>query len=117
MLPLSEEGAFLVVDDPFVRGYICSFLGHHGYVAIQADVLHGLAVLAERKTPVRLLITNTPAKFAAAAGDIPLLYIASCPDPVQAASFRRWRALRKPFKPADLLKSLDQVLRDSSAAD
>ena len=63
-----------------------------------------------RAGDVDLLITNTPGAFAEFGELVPLLYIAAFPEPSEAAAFRRWTSLRKPFQTAELTAAIERLL-------
>ena len=107
----SSCGRLLVVEDPFVRSFVHSYLSRQGYDVVDADVEQGLALLREPDSPIRLLITNQPQPFAEAGHVIPLIYVAASPDESLVGSFSRWRTLEKPFQPSQLLHLVEEMLK------
>ena len=106
------HGPLLVVEDPFVRAFIRTCLARSGYEVLEADPEEGLKVLGSGKT-VRLLITNQPQVFSAAGCCPALLYLAAFPEERLAEPFPRWRTLRKPFQPNQLLKYVQELLEEA----
>jgi DNA-binding response OmpR family regulator len=104
-----KSGAILVVEDVFVRDFLRTTLSRRGYKVICAEAADALAVLREGPVRIDLLITNAPMSFAEF-GDLPVLYLAACPDPSALQCFRRCLALRKPFHPKQLLSHIAQLL-------
>jgi hypothetical protein len=93
----------LIVEDPLIRRFAGGILKREGYLPIDADREESLRILRGGDSGVCLLVTNQPGGFLEFAGTLPLLYIASFPDPGLAARFRHCRMLRKPFSPDDLV--------------
>jgi len=105
-----------VVDDPFVRAFIRTLLERNGYRVVEGDLDCGLMLVRSQQTVIDILITNNPAPFAGSSSDLTVLYVASCPDESLVRPFRRWRTLRKPFRPQQLLLVLEDLLSDEAAA-
>lgn len=105
MDPVTNFGAILVVEDPFIRRYVQRILDRENRQTLQAEAQHGVAMLAARDPEISLVITNNPKAFAASP-DIPLIYVATSPDPSLIAGFRYCRVLKKPFLPEDLLEAV-----------
>ena len=98
----TAHGCALVVEDPMIRRFVGSILKREGYLVVEAGLEEALRTLRDEPSAVSLLITNAPGSFGEFAETLPLLYVASSPDPVLAGRFRRCRTLRKPFSPRDL---------------
>ena len=107
-----EQGAILVVEDPFIRKYLRDLLVRHGFRVVGSDVPAAAAMLSTGAEQVDLIITNSPKDFLRFRDQVPLLYIAAAPDPELAARFSWCRTLAKPFQPADLVAAV----RDLTAA-
>jgi hypothetical protein len=105
------SGVIVVVEDPFVRNFLRTLLERQGYKVVPGEVPHGLAALRDGGQKVRLLITNVPAAFTEFADRVPLLYLAALPDPNLASVYRNSRVLSKPFRPADLLVLVQELLK------
>jgi len=97
------------VEDRFLSAYLKSVLSHEGYRVICTTPIRAQAILENREVGVDALITNIPKKFAEFRA-LPVVYMASCPDPAGTEAFNRSRQLTKPFPPHDLLECLDQLL-------
>jgi len=108
-----NSGTVLVVEDPFVR----SLLERRGYRVWEADIATGLSILSSGEHDIRILITNNPSAFAEVARTIPLVYMAAFPVEALAAPFQHWRALRKPFKPDQLLRAIQELLNEMPPRD
>jgi DNA-binding response OmpR family regulator len=104
-----NPGVIVVVEDPFVRGFLRNVLTKSGYQVVPAEVQRGLDLMRAGGANVDLLITNNPAVFAEVAERIPLLYLSGLPDPEQASGFRVSRILRKPFHPRQLLAAVAEL--------
>ncbi len=104
-------GSIVVVEDPFVAGFLRNVLQRKGYHVIPAEAGDGLNLLRSAENGVSLLITNLPAAFTEFAESVPLLYLAANPDPTVSSPFRASRVLRKPFHPKQLLMCVEQLLR------
>ena len=103
-------GAIVVVEDPFVSGFLRNILERQGYKVISVEAQDGVSLLRSGGPGIGLLITNLPSEFAEFAGTVPLLYIAAFPDPSAASAFRKSRLLRKPFHTGQLLACVEQLL-------
>jgi hypothetical protein len=112
----TEDVTVLVVDDPLVRSFIRTLLERYGYTVVEANLARGLELVRTRETPVDILITNQPVPFAECGRDLALLYVAAWPEEPLARPFHRWRALRKPFKPQELLLALEDLMSEEAAA-
>jgi len=86
-----------------IRRFVGGILKRNGYLVVEAELEEALRTLREAPGVVSLLITNVPAHFLEYAETLPLIYVATSPDPVLANRFRRCRTLRKPFRPGDLV--------------
>lgn len=98
----SASGCVLIVEDPFIRRFIGGILKRQGYLIVEAELAEALRTLRDKPGAVSLLITNVPAHFFEFAETLPLIYVATFPDPELADRFRRCRTLHKPFRPSDL---------------
>jgi DNA-binding response OmpR family regulator len=103
-------GSIVVVEDPFVSGFLRNVLQRKGYHVIPLDADAGVNLLRAADPNIGLLITNHPTIFAEFAERVPLLYIAAFPDPAAASPFRASRLLRKPFHPDQLLNCVQELL-------
>jgi DNA-binding response OmpR family regulator len=102
-------GAILVVEDLVVRNFLRMTLERRGYEVICAEPPDALQLLRDGACPVDLLITNTPSLFTGFL-DVPVLYLAACPDPAVTQEFRECIALRKPFHPAQLMNHVADLM-------
>jgi len=100
----------MVVEDALVRGFLRAVLQLHGHHAICLEASEGVRLLASGVSGVALLITNVPDRFAEFAGQVPVLYLSSCPDPALVAGFRANRVLSKPFRTVQFLSCVEQLL-------
>ncbi|HEY9141843.1 MAG TPA: hypothetical protein VIN93_13180 [Bryobacteraceae bacterium] len=98
----SASGCVLVVEDPFIRRFVGGVLKREGYLVVEAELAEALRTLRDQPGTVSLLITNVPAHFCEFAETLPLIYVATFPDPELADRFRCCRTLHKPFRPSDL---------------
>lgn len=105
-----HKPSFLVVDDLFVAAFLRTVLRKRGYDAVECDLSRGVELMRENPSRFDVLITNSPAAFVASASEVPLLYLAACPDPELTEPFKTARVLRKPFKPVDLFAAVDDLL-------
>lgn len=103
------SGVVLVVEDPFVRVYLRTLLTRHGYAVVGAEPQHGIDLITSGELKPDVLITNTPNLFDRFAQEIPVLYLAACPDPDLAARFRSCRVLQKPFHPDRCLAAVEEL--------
>jgi len=104
-----EGSTVLVVEDRFLSDYLKKVLSRRGYRVICTSQNRAQALLESHELGVDALITNIPHQFVEFR-TLPVLYVASCPDPARTAGFVRSCQLTKPFPPGDLLSSLDQLL-------
>lgn len=104
-------GKVLVVEDPLVRRFIGGILSRAGFAVFEAGALRAIEILNGEEA-IALLITNTPEVFVNWSRELPLLYVAACPDELKAAQFRWCRMLAKPFHPNELI----QVVWELTAA-
>jgi len=98
----------LLVEDAVVCGFLRTALTRMGHQAFWASPADGRRLLQENPA-INLLITNAPQRFSEF-GDVPVLYLAACPDPNAVGAFRRKVILRKPFTPVQLSEALRQLL-------
>jgi hypothetical protein len=115
MDPITEEagrrtGNVLIVEDPFVRAFVKTYLVRHGYNVEFAEINDAIDGLRSGGLSPDLLITNRPGLFVTVAAAVPLLYIAAFPDPAEAAPYHRAHMLRKPFRPEQLLAAVISLL-------
>jgi len=103
MADKSPDDCVLVVEDPLIRRFVRSLLEREGRVAVEAETDQALRTLRTNQGTVCLLITNSPGEFLEFAETLPVIYVATFPDPALAGRFRNCRTLRKPFRPRDLL--------------
>ncbi|HEY1183483.1 MAG TPA: hypothetical protein VGE89_04805 [Bryobacteraceae bacterium] len=96
-------GCALIVEDPMIQRFVGGILKREGYLVIEAELEEALRTLRDSPDSVSLLITNLPGHFFEFAETLPLIYVAAFPDSALADRFRRCRALRKPFRPSDLV--------------
>ncbi|MBZ5725628.1 MAG: hypothetical protein LAP87_11600 [Acidobacteriia bacterium] len=109
MFPDHTSGVVLVVEDPFVGTYLRTILRRHGFTVVGAEPQHGIDLVDSGEVKPDLLITNTPGVFARFADQIPVLYLAACPDMELASRFRSCRVLQKPFLPDQLLAAVEDL--------
>lgn len=103
------RATILVVEEQFVSEFLRSALTHQGYAVICATAGVARALLRRDRGAVKILVTNAPGEFAAFP-DLPLLYLAACPDPALTEPFARSLSLAKPFHPRDLFECVAQLL-------
>jgi hypothetical protein len=82
---------------------ISGILRRNGYTPLEAEPARACALLADPNCGISLVVTNTPEVFSEVFGRIPLLYVASCPDPEIVARIPHCGVLAKPFHPRDLV--------------
>jgi len=104
------DGRILIVEDPFVTGFLRSVLEKNGFSVVCARPEPALDLLRSGQMRCELLITNRPSPFAEVGERMPLLYLSACPDPDQVSSFRTWLSLTKPFPPRELLEAVGDLL-------
>jgi hypothetical protein len=95
-------GCALIVEDPMIQRFVGGILKRERYAAVETGLEQALLTLRDAPESVSLLITNVPAHFLEFAETVPLIYVATSPDPALANRFRCCRTLRKPFRPGDL---------------
>jgi DNA-binding response OmpR family regulator len=105
----------LIVEDPFVRAFVSTYLTRHGFATVQLEAVDAERRLRAGTVAFDLLITNRPAQFAGLA-NAPLLYLAAFPDPAETAGYQRSHMLRKPFRPEQLLAAVTALLGGVTAA-
>jgi len=103
------SGVILVVEDPFIRKYVCRILGRVHDEAIEAEPRNVASILESSDLKVRLIVTNEPQLFVGRLEEIPLVYTSAFPDLALAARFRWCQILRKPFLPQDLLRAVNAL--------
>ena len=101
----------MVVEDPFVSGFVRNVLKRRGYEVAPVEAADGIGLLRASDGRICLLITNLPGAFTEFAERVPLLYLAAFPDPKITSSFRSSRTLRKPFHPDQLFAYVEQLLQ------
>ena len=101
----------LVVEDQSVSDFLRSLLSHQGFQVTCANLTVARELLRKDRNKVDVLITNRPLEFTATL-DVPVLYLAACPDPRALTNFRRATFLAKPFDPRTLLECLRRLLPD-----
>ena len=110
----SPEWPILIVEAPIVQKFLRTVLEREGYESVEAGPQAALELIKLSRPPVGLLITNSPGIFLPFAEQVPLIYIAACPDLDLAARFRTCRVLQKPFHPGEFLQAV-KCLRVSAA--
>jgi CheY-like chemotaxis protein len=103
-------GKVLLVEDPFVRGFLKFILRREGYDVLDAPADRALELIERNPSAICLIVTNSPAVFLPVCGRLPLIYLAAAPDPLLAAFFPRCRCLRKPFQPEDFVDAVHALL-------
>jgi len=98
----AAHGCVLVVEDQVIQRFVGDLLGRDGRLVVEAGIEEALRALRHGAVEISLLVTNAPAKFLEFAENLPLIYMAACPDPGLAKRFRACRVLRKPFRPSEL---------------
>jgi DNA-binding response OmpR family regulator len=109
MVSAIDGATVLVVEDRILSDFLKSVLSQQGYRVICTDRSRAQALLEGREFGVDALITNIPQQFAEFRG-LPVVYVASCPDPEGTAAFARACQLTKPFPPRELFHCLEQLL-------
>lgn len=109
MIPQLNSGVILITEDAWICKFLCTALARAGYRTVELDAPRAVNLIHKGELPVRALITNTPAAFRAVAGQIPLVYTTSCPDPEATQGFGQCLVLQKPFHAGQLLQALDEV--------
>lgn len=100
-----------MVEDQSVSDFIRSLLSHQGFQVTCANLAVARELLRQDHPKVDALITNRPLAFIDTA-EVPVLYLAACPDPQSIKAFRRATFLAKPFEPRVLLECLRRLLPD-----
>ena len=100
------EWSILVVEALIVQKFVRVVLEREGYAPVDALPQSALEMLKQSPSAVGLVITNAPGMFLPFAEQVPLIYLAACPDLDLAARFRSCRVLQKPFHPAELLEAV-----------
>jgi DNA-binding response OmpR family regulator len=98
----------LVVEEQFVSEFLRSVLSKRGYRVICTSFDRAKSLLRQGPGPVQVVITNKPLEFVSTP-DVPILYVAACPDPEMIRGFGRALSLAKPFHPRDLLECLQKL--------
>ena len=109
----SAEWSILIVEAPIVQKFLRAVLEREGYKPVEAVPQSALETIELSGPSGGLVITNAPGIFLPVAEQVPLIYIAACPDLDLAARFRCCRVLQKPFHPTQLLEAV-RSLRVSS---
>lgn len=107
----TAQGCVLIVEDPLIRRFVGGILTREGRSVVEAEPDQALRILRGGECAVSLLVTNHPERFLEFAETLPLLYIAAFPDAALAVCFPRYRMLRKPFYPPDLVRCAAELLR------
>lgn len=110
MAPQPSRGTIVVVEDPFVAGFLLSILGRKGYPVMSLEAPDGAAMLRSGDQDVALLITNHPSAFTEFSQRVPLLYLAAFPEPEMAAPFRASRLLPKPFQTDQFMSCVEELV-------
>jgi hypothetical protein len=103
-------GTIVVVEDPFVSGFLRNILGRKGYYVMSLEAAEGAAMLRSGEQNVALLITNHPSAFTEFSQLVPLLYLAAFPEPAVASQFRASRLLPKPFHPEQFMTCVEELV-------
>jgi hypothetical protein len=106
-------GCVLVVEDPLIRKFVSGILKREGHSVVEAGLEEAQRTLRSHSA-VSLLITNVPAYFLEFAETVPLIYMASSPDPALAGQFRSCRTLGKPFLASDLAADAAELTQQSA---
>jgi len=101
------------VEAPIVQKFLRAVLEREGYQPVEAEAQSALELVNLSVPPVGLVITNAPGIFLPIAEQVPLIYLAACPNLDLAARFRVCRVLQKPFHPTELLEAVKR-LRDAA---
>jgi DNA-binding response OmpR family regulator len=105
----AKSGLILIVEDPFIRRYVKSVLGRSGHEAVESGAQRALKLVRDKVVKVRLMITNKPGLFRQFADELPILYLAMCPDLNMTSGFRELRVLQKPFRAEELLQAVQDI--------
>jgi hypothetical protein len=101
--------SLVVVEDLLISNLVRVLLRREDYPVTLAGVREARALLRRPEPFDGILVTNAPSHFLDFADNVRLLYLSSAPDPQLQASFRRCRAVRKPFTPADLVQAVREL--------
>jgi len=104
-----NSGVVVIVEDPFICKFLSAVLARAGCRAVEAAPQDGFKLICSGEFPVKALITNTPQIFQAFAGQFPVIYTTSCPDPEATRGFPQCRILQKPFHAGQVLEALNEV--------
>jgi hypothetical protein len=107
----SSSARVLVVEDPYVSGFLRAVLQRHGHQVITCDAAQASSQLREGTLQVDVVITNQPEDLLPFAGALALLYIAADPDYSMALRFPVCRILHKPFRNDGLLEAVEELAR------
>jgi hypothetical protein len=92
-----------------VSDFLRSVLTKCGYRVICTNFERAKIMLRQGKESIALVITNKPLEFVTTP-DVPILYVAACPDPDMIRGFGRALSLAKPFHPRDLVECLRKLI-------
>jgi len=112
-----SEPLVAVIEDPFVRKLLRDILAKHGYRVVEATAHQVVDLLTTGAGDIDMVITNAPGELLEFAQELPVLYLAACPDPELAARFRCCRALKKPFHTERLLTALNELKEQGAMAE
>jgi hypothetical protein len=104
-----DSGLVVIVEDPFIRSFLRTLLTRAGHRTVELSPQQGVDLVGSGKVHVKALITNTPELFRSVAGELPLIYTTSNPDPDATQGFAQCHVLRKPFQAGQLLDALNEV--------
>jgi DNA-binding response OmpR family regulator len=110
MVPTSQSGVIVIVEDPSISRLVKSVLRREGREVLVADAQQAQTLMEQGDSRVKLLITNRPHAFAGLDGFIPVLYLTSAPDWELAARTRGLRVLQKPFQTKDLVEAVGEII-------
>jgi PAS domain S-box-containing protein len=126
--PLGKGELILVVDDEAaVRDLLRTILGNYGYrVAVAADGIEGIAVYSKLRDDIKLVLTDLDMPRMGGAELIrelerinPDIRVVSVSGLISGDTFAQavagpvYAVLQKPFSPAELLRTLHDVLQQS----
>jgi len=109
MAPRTAPSVIVIVEDPFIRRFVRTVLGHSGEDVQEKNAEDAFKLAEEGQGKVKLLITNTPEAFKTFNESVPILYLAAMPDMKLASRFRNIRVLQKPFSSQELLTAVNEV--------
>jgi hypothetical protein len=104
-----DSDVIVIVEDPWIRKFLSKALDRAGYRAVELAASDAAERLRSGELHVKALITNTPSAFRPVAGQFPLIYTTSCPDPKETEGFRQCCVLQKPFHAGQLMDALHEV--------